>query len=141
MDDVVKASLTQQRFNTLLLGTFAIIALILAAIGIYSVLSYNVKRRVNEIGIRLALGARVSDVLRMVIIEAMKPTLIGVAIGAIIALAFAKVMSSMIYEVRPRDPITFVVVATVLSLVALIASALPAYRAAKVDPTVALRYE
>jgi putative ABC transport system permease protein len=141
MDDVVTASLTQQRFNTLLLGTFAVVALLLAAIGIYSVLSYNVKRRVSEIGIRLALGARVPDVLRMVIVDAMKPTLLGLAIGVGVALAFGRVMSSLIYEVKPGDPITFAVVALLLAGVALLASALPAYRAAKTDPNSALRYE
>lgn len=141
MDDVVSASLTQPRFNTLLLGSFAAVALILAAIGIYSVLSYNVKRRVNEIGIRLALGARIPDVLRMVILEAMKPTLIGLAIGGAVAFAFGRVMSSLIYEVKPGDPLTFVAVAALLGLVALCASIVPAYRAAKVDPNVALRYE
>jgi|tagenome__1003787_1003787.scaffolds.fasta_scaffold20990031_10 putative ABC transport system permease protein len=141
MEDVVRASLTQQRFNTLLLGTFAVVALILAAIGIYSVLSYNVKRRISEIGIRLALGARISDVLRMVIFEAMKPTLLGLAVGAAIALVLGRVMSSLMYEVKPGDPITFLVVAAVLSVVALIASIVPAYRAAKVDPNAALRYE
>jgi putative ABC transport system permease protein len=141
MDDVVTASLTQQRFNTLLLGTFAVVALILAAIGIYSVLSYNVKRRVSEIGIRLAFGARVPDVLRMVIVDAMKPTLLGLAIGVGVALAFGRVMSSLIYEVKPGDPITFAVVALLLAGVALLASALPAYRAAKTDPNSALRYE
>ncbi len=141
MNDVVSASLTQPRFNTLLLGSFAVVALILAAIGIYSVLSYNVKRRVNEIGIRLALGARIPDVLRMVIVEAMKPTLLGLAIGAGLALVFGRVMSSLVYDVKPGDPLTFVVVAALLALVALIASIVPAYRAAKVDPNVALRYE
>ena len=141
MDAFVTASLTQQRFNTLLLGTFAIVALILAAIGIYSVLSYNVKRRVSEIGIRLALGARVPDVLRMVIVEAMKPTLMGLAIGVAIALVFGRVMSSLIFEIKPGDPLTLAVVAILLAFVALVASVVPAYRASRVDPNVALRYE
>jgi len=141
MDDLVSASLTQPRFNTLLLGAFAVLALILAAIGIYSVLSYNVKRRVSEIGIRLALGARVPDVLRMVIIEALKPTLLGLAIGAAVALAFGRVMSGLIYEIKPGDPLTFAVVAVLLSIVALFAATIPAFRASRVDPNVALRYE
>jgi len=141
MEDVVTTSLTQPRFNTLLLGIFAIVALLLAAIGIYSVLSYNVKSRVSEIGIRLALGARVPDVLRLIIVEAMKPTLLGLAIGAVVALAFGRVMSSMIYQVNPGDPATFAVVVLLLGVVAALASALPAYRAAKVDPNVALRDE
>jgi putative ABC transport system permease protein len=141
MDDVVATSLSQQRFNTLLLGAFAGLALILAAIGIYSVLSYSVKRRIAEIGIRLALGARLSDVLRMVIIEGMKPTLLGVAIGVVFALAFGRVMSSLVYHVTPGDPVTFLAVAFLLALVALLASVIPAYRATKVDPMKALRYE
>ncbi len=141
MDAFVTTSLTQQRFNTLILGTFAVVALILAAIGIYSVLSYNVKRRASEIGIRLALGARVPDVLRMVIVEAMKPTLLGLAIGVVIALVFGRVMSSLIFEVKPGDPLTLAVVALLLAFVALLASAVPAYRATRVDPNVALRYE
>jgi predicted permease len=141
MDDVVANSLSQQRFNMLLLGAFAGLALLLAAVGIYSVLSYSVKRSVPEIGIRLALGARLSDVLRMVVFEGMKPTLIGVAVGTAGALALARVLSSLIYGVRPTDPITFLAVAVLLAAVALVASVVPAYRATKTDPMVALRYE
>jgi putative ABC transport system permease protein len=141
MDDLVSNSLSQQRFNMLLLGSFAGIALLLAAVGIYSVLSYSVKRRVPEIGIRMAMGARLGDVLRMVIFEGMKPTLIGVAIGAAGALALGRVLSSLIFGVKPTDPITFLVVAFLLAAIALFASIIPAYRATKVDPMVALRYE
>jgi ABC-type antimicrobial peptide transport system permease subunit len=141
MDDVVAASLSQPRLNMLLLGSFAALALILAAIGIYSVLSYSVKRRINEIGIRLALGARFSDVLRMVIVEGMKPTLLGLSIGVVAALAFGRVMASLVYGVTPGDPLTFVAVGALLAAVALLASIIPAYRATKVDPMVALRYE
>ena len=141
MDELVKSSLSQQRFSLLLLGAFAMLAVLLAAVGIYSVLSYSVRRRVQEIGIRLALGARLSDVLRMIVIEGMKPTLLGVTIGIVGALALARVMSSLVFGVKPTDPITFLAVATVLALVALSATIVPAYRAAKVDPMVALRYE
>jgi putative ABC transport system permease protein len=141
MDDLVTNSMSQQRFNMLLLGAFAGLALLLAAIGIYSVLSYNVKRRVQEIGIRLALGARIGDVLRMVIVEGMKPTLLGVVIGTAGALAMGHVLSSLIYGVKPTDPVTFLVVAVILGAIALFASIIPAYRAANVDPVVALRYE
>jgi predicted permease len=141
MDEMVANSLTQQRFNTLLLGAFAGLALLLAAVGIYSVLSYSVKRRVREIGIRLALGAGLRDVLRMVVFEGMKPTLLGVLIGAAGALALGRVLSGLIYGVKPTDPITFLAVAVLLALIALLASIIPAYRATKVDPMAALRYE
>jgi putative ABC transport system permease protein len=141
MDEVVNNSTTQQRFDTLLLGLFAVVALVLAAIGIYSVLSYSVRRRVTEIGIRLALGARIGDVLRMVVLEGMKPALLGVAIGVVIALAMGRLMSSLIYEVKPGDPLTFLMVTVLLAGVALCACVIPAYRAAKVDPMTALRYE
>ncbi|HKU26690.1 MAG TPA: ABC transporter permease [Candidatus Sulfotelmatobacter sp.] len=141
MPDVVAGSISQQRFSTVLLGTFAALALTLAAIGIYSVLSYSVKRRVNEIGIRMALGARLGDVLRMIVFEGMKLVAFGVAIGVVAALTLGRVMSSMIYQVKPSDPLTFVVVAGLLGLVAFLASVIPAYRAARVDPMKALHYE
>jgi putative ABC transport system permease protein len=141
LDELVENSLSQQRFNMLLLGAFAALALLLAAVGIYSVLSYSVKRSVREIGIRLALGAPVGEVLRMVVFEAMKPTLLGVALGTAGALALGRVLSSLIFGVRPTDPVTFVAVAALLAAVALVASIVPAYRATKVDPMVALRYE
>jgi putative ABC transport system permease protein len=141
MDELVANSLSQQRFNMLLLGAFAGLALLLAAVGIYSVLSYSVRRSVREIGIRLALGARLADVLRIVVFEGMKPSLLGVAIGIAGALVLGRVLSSLIYGVRPTDLITFLVVATLLAAVALIASIIPAYRATRVDPMVALRYE
>ena len=141
MDDLVANSLSQQRFNMLLLGAFAGLALLLAAVGIYSVLSYSVKRSVREIGIRLALGARPGDVLRKVIFEGMKPTLLGVAVGSAGALALGRVLSSLIYDVKPTDPITFLAVTVLLAVIALLACIIPAYRATKVDPMVALRYE
>ncbi|MGA8620927.1 MAG: ABC transporter permease [Candidatus Sulfotelmatobacter sp.] len=141
MDDLVSNSISQQRFNMLLLGAFGALALLLAAIGIYSVLSYSVKRRVQEIGIRLALGASIQDVLRMVLVEAMKPTLLGVIVGTAGALALGRVLSSLIYGVKPTDPLTFLAVAALLVAISLLASFFPAYRATRVDPVVALRYE
>jgi predicted permease len=141
MDELVANSVTQQRFNMLLLGAFAGLAVLLAAVGIYSVLSYSVKRSVREIGIRLALGAGVGDVLRMVVLEGMKPTLLGVAVGTVGALALGRALSSLVYEVKPTDPLTFAAVIILLAAIALLATILPAYRAAKVDPMVALRYE
>jgi predicted permease len=141
MDALVANSLTQQRFNMLLLGGFAGLALLLAGVGIYSVLSYSVRRSVREIGIRMALGAQLSDVLRGVVFEGMKPTLLGVAIGVGGALALGRVLSGLIFGVKPSDPITFGAVTVLLALIALLASFIPAYRATKVDPMVALRYE
>jgi putative ABC transport system permease protein len=141
MDDLVANSLSQQRFNMLLLGAFAGLALLLAGVGIYSVLSYSVKRNVREIGIRLALGARLGDELRRVLFEGMKPTLLGVAIGAAGALLLGRVLSGLIFEVKPTDPVTFVAVTALLAAISLLASILPAYRATQVDPVVALRYE
>ena len=99
------------------------------------------KRRVQEIGIRLTLGATLPDVLRMIVVEAMLPTGVGIALGMTGALALARVMSSLVYGVKPTDPVTFFEVTVVLAMVALCASIVPAYRAAKVDPMVALRYE
>jgi putative ABC transport system permease protein len=141
MDDVITKSLSQSRFNTLLLGIFAGLALLLAAIGIYSVLSYSVRQRVPEIGIRLALGARMTDVLRMVVLEGMKPTLLGVAIGLAAALAMGRLVTSLVFQVKPTDPMTFLAVAALLALIALFACVIPAYRASKVNPVVALRNE
>jgi putative ABC transport system permease protein len=141
MDDLVSNSISQQRLNMLLLGAFGGLALLLAAIGIYSVLSYSVKRRLQEIGIRLALGASLRDVLRMVLVEGMKPTLLGVAVGMAGALALGRVLSSLIYGVKPTDPFTFLAVAALLVAISLLASIFPAYRATRVDPMVALRYE
>jgi putative ABC transport system permease protein len=141
MDHVVADSLSQQRFSVLLLGTFAGLAVVLAAIGIYSVLSFSVKRRVNEIGIRMALGAGLHHVLRMVVYEGMRLAFFGVLIGAVVALALGRVMSNLIFQVRPSDPLTFIAVAVLLGIVAFLASVIPAYRAAKVDPMKALRYE
>lgn len=141
MDDVVQKSLSQPRFNMLLLGIFAGLAVLLAATGIYSVLSYSVRQRVPEIGVRLALGARLADVLRLVVIEGMKPALVGVGIGVVAALAMGRVVASFIYQVKPSDPLTFVAVAAVLGVIALLACVIPAYRASRVDPVIALRNE
>ncbi len=141
MDDLINDSLSQQRFNMLLLGAFAGLALLLAAVGIYSVLSYSVRRRVREIGIRMALGAQVRDVLRLIVIEGMRPALIGVAIGLAGALALGRVLASLIYGVKPTDPITFGAVSVLLAGVGLFASIIPAYRATRVEPMKALRDE
>ena len=141
MDDLITKSLSQPRFNMLLLGVFAGLAVLLAAIGIYSVLSYSVRQRVPEIGIRLALGAKLADVLRLVVFEGMKPALLGVAIGIVAALAMGRLVASMMFQVKPSDPVTFLAVVILLGFIALIACLIPAYRATRVDPIVALRNE
>jgi predicted permease len=141
MENFVAESLSQQRFNMLLLAVFAGVALLLAAVGIYSVLAYTVRRRVREIGIRMALGAQTSDVVGMVIAEGMKPTLVGLAIGAAGALALGRFVSSLVYGVKPGDVPTFAAVSLVLLAVAFLASVVPAYRATRVQPVSTLREE
>jgi predicted permease len=141
MDNLVDNSLSQRRFSMLLLAAFAVLALLLAAVGIYSVLAFAVRRRVREIGIRVALGAEVKDILRLVITEGMKPALIGLLLGVAGALALGRVLASFIYGIAAYDPLTFAAVATLLAAVALLASIIPAYRAARIEPTRALREE
>jgi putative ABC transport system permease protein len=141
MDDILADSLSQQRFSMLLLASFAGLALVLAAVGIYSVLAYAVRQRQREIGIRMALGAQLGDVLRMVVAEGMRPALIGVAIGFAGALALKRAVSSLVFGVSESDPLTFLSVSVLLATVALVASIMPAYRATKVDPMRALREE
>ena len=126
MVQVLDGKLTSQRFSALLLGVFAGVALLLAAVGIYSVLSYIVRGRSREIGIRTALGARTADVLRLVIVEGMSPALVGIAAGTIAALASAKVMETLVFGVSASDPLTLAAVAATLALVALMASLVPA---------------
>jgi predicted permease len=141
MDDVLDQTLTSQRFSAMVLGLFATLALTLASVGIYSVLSYIVRGRSREIGIRTALGARTGDVLRMVIAEGMTPTLIGIAGGSVAALASARLLEKLVFGVSAADPLTLAAVAGTLAFVALAASVVPAYRAARVDPLNALRDE
>ena len=141
MEEIIQQSFVARKFQTVLLGLFAAMGLILASVGIYGVVNYSVNRRTHEIGIRMALGARTSDVLIMVVQQGLKLTLIGVAIGVVAALALTRVISSLLYGVSPTDPMTFVCVLLFLTGVALLASYIPARRATKVDPMVTLRYE
>jgi len=141
MDHVVDDSISQRRFNMLLLAFFAGIALVMAAVGIYGVLAYAVSRRTQEIGIRMALGAQTRDVLRMIGREGLELALIGIGVGLVGALALTRLMSSLLFGVSPTDATTFAVVPVLLGVVALAACYLPARRAARVDPTVSLRYE
>jgi predicted permease len=141
MSQILYKSLAQRRFSMMLLAAFAGLALLLAAIGIYGVMAHSVARRAREIGIRMALGAEKSDVLRMVVGQGLRLALIGTAIGIAGALALTRFLSSLLYDVKPTDPLTFIAVSLILIAVALVACYIPARRAAKVDPMVALRYE
>ena len=141
MTEVVSQSIAQRRFSLVLLAFFAASALFLAALGLYGVMSYSVAQRTGEIGIRIALGARKAQVLMLVQRQGLKLVLIGLGIGLAGALALTRLMSSLLFHVHATDPITLAVVAVVLIAVSLAASLVPARRAAKVDPIVALRYE
>ena len=141
MNEVIAASLAQQRFMMILLDSFAVTALLLASLGLYGVISYLVGQRTHELGIRLALGAQRSDVLRLVLSHGMKMALAGTALGLVAALGLTRLLSKMLYGVSATDPITFAVITMILIGVALLACFLPARRATKVDPLVALRYE
>jgi predicted permease len=141
MDSVIADSLAERRFSMILLGVFAALALLLASIGIYGVISYVVGQRTHEIGVRIALGARQVDILRLVLAGAGRLAIIGIGVGLISALGLTRLMANLLYGVRPSDPLTFIAVPAILISVALLASYLPARRATKVDPMAALRYE
>lgn len=141
MEETISATLTDRRLFMILLLSFAILALLLASIGIYGVLSYLVSRQTHEIGIRLALGAQANDVLRLILGEGMRMAALGVAIGLAGALALTRLMSGFLYGVTPSDPVTLAAVALLLTGVAAGACYVPARRATRVDPIVALHYE
>ncbi|MEP6691401.1 MAG: ABC transporter permease [Gemmatimonadaceae bacterium] len=141
MRDRIGGATTRPRYSAMLFGTFAAVALVLSAIGIYGVMSYAVTQRSREIGIRMALGADRSRVLGMIVGRGMSLAAIGAATGALIALAGGRVLTSMLYEVKPTDPVTFSLVAALLGVVALVASAIPARRATRVDPLSVMRAE
>jgi putative ABC transport system permease protein len=141
MEDAVALSSFQQRISSMLLGIFAAVALILAAVGIFGVMSYSVSARTQEIGVRMAIGAERSDVLRLVLLQVARLAAIGLALGVALLLAAGKALSQLLYEVKPSDPLTIVAVAITLAIVAFVAAWVPAWRASRVDPMVALRYE
>ncbi len=139
MQGVLDETLTSQRFSALLLGLFAAVALALASVGIYSVLSYIVRGRSREIGIRTALGASTGDVVRLVVMEGMTPALAGIVAGAVASLASARLLQQVVYGVSPWDPLTLAAVASGLTVVAAVATLVPAWRASRVDPLIVLR--
>jgi putative ABC transport system permease protein len=141
MAGIVSEALARQRFSMLLLGVFAALALVLAAVGIYGVMSYSVAQRTREIGIRMALGAQKSDVLKMTIRQGLQLVVVGVVIGLAAAFVLTRVMSSLLFRVSATDPTTFVAIPLLLMSVALLASYIPALRSMKIDPVVALRYQ
>jgi putative ABC transport system permease protein len=141
MEDVLDTSLSQQRMSMLLLGGFAALALLLAAMGIYSVLAYAVRRRRREIGIRMALGARASDVLRMVLMAGLRCVAFGVVIGVAGAIAASRVLAKLAYGISTIDLPTFASVCALLAAIGLLASLIPAWRASGVDPIRVLRDE
>jgi putative ABC transport system permease protein len=141
MDQVFAAAISKERFQALLLGLFAALALVLACVGLYGVISYSVAQRTHEIGVRVALGAQPVDVLRLMIRQGMTLTLVGLIVGIAAGSVATRVLSDMLYGVSTTDPLTFVGVPAFLLLVAFVACYIPARRATRIDPLVALRYE
>jgi putative ABC transport system permease protein len=141
MDEVVSRSTSRQRFNMLLMTVFGAAALFLAAIGIYGLMAYSVQQRTQEIGIRLALGAGTGSVRKMVVLQGMRLAMAGVAVGLGAALGLARLITTFLFGVQAKDPAVFSAVAILLSLVSLLAVWIPARRATRIDPVIALRYE
>lgn len=141
LEEFVGETLTQQSFNMQLLGIFGLLALVLCAVGIYSVLAYSVRRGMKELGLRMAFGATKSDVLQVVLVRSMKPTAIGIVAGIVTAFALGRVVSSMVYGVSSRDMLTFLAVTVLLVLVSFVASLVPAFRATRISPLAVIREE
>jgi putative ABC transport system permease protein len=141
MTGLIAESFTDRRFNALLTGPFATVALLLASVGIYGVMAYTVAQRTHEIGVRMALGAQKADVLWLVLGRGLRLILLGVSLGVAGSLPLTRVLSGMLYGVQPIDPMTYAAIALLLTITALLACYMPARRATKIDPLTALRYE
>jgi len=141
LDQIKTESMASNRLNSLMLGGFATVALLLSAVGIYGVISYSVVQRTHEIGIRAALGARAADVVKMILRFGMSMAVVGLVFGLLGALALTRLLATLLFGVGARDPVTIAGVGALLAFVALFASYMPARRAAKVDPMICLRYE
>jgi ABC-type antimicrobial peptide transport system permease subunit len=141
MTEYLSNSLSRRRFNLVLLSVFAAVALLLAAVGIYGVISYTVSQRTHEIGIRVAVGADSGDILKLVVGQAMILALVGITLGLLASIGLTRLMESLLYGVSATDPLTFVALSAVLAGVSLTACLIPALRATRVDPMIALRYE
>jgi putative ABC transport system permease protein len=141
MEQLLSDSMARPRFNTLLITVFAAVGMLLAMVGIYGVISYGVTQRVHEIGVRLALGATGGDVFHLVLKKGLKLALFGVGIGLVLSLMAGRLLSTLLFGVGAKDPMTFVGLSLVVVVVTMVASYLPARRATRVDPMVALRYE
>ena len=141
MEEVVSRSISRQRFNVMLMTVFGSAALLLAAIGIYGLMAYSVAQRTREIGIRMALGAEAEQVQRMVVFQGMRLAVIGVVVGLVASFAVTRLMASFLFGVQARDPMVFITMPALLTVVSIVAVWLPARRASTVNPLVALRYE
>jgi putative ABC transport system permease protein len=140
-DELVSAAVAPSRFRMVMMGLFAATGLMLAAVGLYGVMAYSVGQQRTELGVRLALGAEPHAVLGLVLREGMKPVAVGIAIGLAAASALTSVMSTLVFEIRPFDPLTFAVVPVLLAAAAMLACYIPARRALRVDPLIALRHQ
>jgi putative ABC transport system permease protein len=141
MEQILSESILRPRFNMLLITIFAVVAMVLASVGIYGVISYSVSQRTHEIGVRIALGAQPRDIFKMVVGQGMKLALAGVGVGLVFAFVSTRVMVSLLYGVQATDPLTFVAIPAALTAVVIMSSYIPARRATKVDPMISLRYE